>query len=132
MENNYKLRSRTYFEYEEFLHKELHKSMDAFFTGADHTNTLPLWNMMFLLLQMRHEDYASARPTQKEIDCMTAQLLCYGVDAFKLSHLWPPSYISEGDSGELPGDGRPPEETIRDGISFMSIESLTKPIFRIK
>lgn len=123
MENNHELRQKTYSEYNEFLFKELNKSADSFIMGGAETKTLPLWNMMFLLLQMRYEDYASARPTQQEIDCMVDKLLCQNIDAFRMEELWPASYPSEGDT-----------KTPRDGIGYMQIEGdgTVHPKFRIR
>jgi hypothetical protein len=122
MENNYQLRKRSYSIYNEFLFKELNKTADSFIMGMEQNDTLPLWNMFFFLLQMRYEDYASARPTQEEIDCMIDKLYCSNIDAYQLTELWPASYPSKGD------DSFP-----RDGIGYMQLKpNIDNPVFRIR
>ena len=120
MENNKELRALSYEIYNKFLVKSIDDLQNAFIVGGKIKKALPLWNMIFLLLQMRHEDYASARPTEEEINCMIDKLLCNGIDANKLADLWPASY--------------PKEDGLLDGIGYMQIEGLgiDHTIFRIK
>ncbi len=110
MNNDYQKRKETYDVYSDFLFKEINLAANAFIMGTEVSNTLPMWNMMFLLLQLRNEDYASCRPTQEEIDCMSRFMYCAGVDTSKMEEIWPAIYPKD-------------EEVISDGIGYMVIEN---------
>ena len=133
----------TYKQYIEFLDKEINKVVDASFTGAKVDKTLGLWNMFFLLVQLRNEDYASARPSRDEINCMSDKVMCQDVYTRIMKGLWPPSYNpddpygpDDGNGGGGPGDPGVPGTV--DGVGSMIIRQdgvlladLKKPVNRI-
>lgn len=123
MTNNYQNRKITYDAYSDFLYKELDKAQDNFIMGRKVGKELPLWNMFFLLMQMRNEQGTTTCPTQEEVDCMSDKLFCYGINTTEMEQLWPSNCADQPDE---PATGF-------DGIDFMQIEGdgIDHPRFRI-
>ena len=125
MTNNYSRRNTTYQEYSKWLFKQINLAQDAFILGQDINNKLALWNMFFLLMQLRNECHASAQPTSEQVQCMEEKLLCEGISTSVMQQIWPASY-DDGDES-IPSGGY-------DGIDFMQIQGdgTDHPIFRIR
>lgn len=110
MQNNYSKRNRTYLMYDKWLMKEINEAQDDFIMGRDVDKSLALWNMFFLLMRLRNEDYPSICPDEKLIDCMSNKLFCFDIDTSDMEELWPLNCYKDDSISLL------------DGIGYMQLE----------
>ena len=123
MKDFYAKRNRVYTQYRKLLFNAINDAIDASLTGGKIDEQLGLFNQFHLLVQLRHEHYASARPLKEDIDCMSEKLFCKGVDTHIMEEIFPPSYDDETGEEWTPDDLDPntPGGSKLDGIDFMNI-----------
>lgn len=139
MTDNFARRLRVYGTYRMWIANALNDSLNASITGSKTDKRLGLFNTFHMLMQLRNEKYASARPCYEDIECMREKLFCQGVDTREMEEAFPASYddsvcppVEWEDADYRPGDGENPAKL--DGIGFMQIEgeAIEHPKFRLK
>ena len=137
MVDDYRKRNQVYESYQKWLVESIDDNMNATITGAELNNRLGYFSMFHLLVQMRNEHYASARPLKKDIECMRENLFCNGVDTLEMERIFPPSYNpedgSEWEDGS-DGSGGITDPNRPDGVDYMQVEGdgTKHPINRIR
>jgi len=92
MTDDFEKRNSVYESYQSWLIFGINDALDSMIIGKEIPSRIPLFQMYHLLVQMRNESYASCRPLNTDIECISDRLFCLGVDTTLMDEIFPPSY----------------------------------------